>query len=138
MPRGRRPLPTALRKLLGNPGKRALNEHEPKPAPGEPEMPWLAREAAAEWRRVVPILLSLGILTIADGPALALYCAAYGHWQCAERELTKCRDLSADKARKLNRMADSSMKLAKSMLVEFGLTPASRPRLASFCILPAT
>jgi len=24
----------------------------------------------------------------------------------------------------------------KSFLIEFGLTPASRPRLASFCILP--
>jgi hypothetical protein len=35
-------------------------------------------------------------------------------------------------------MVDKSMKLAKSVLVEFGLTPASRPRLASFCIMPLT
>jgi P27 family predicted phage terminase small subunit len=99
-------------------------------------MPPLSREAAAEWNRLVPILLRLGILTIADGPALAIHCAAYGHWKRAERELTKCRDLTSDKARKLMAVAEKCMKLAKSVLVEFGLTPASRPRLASFVILP--
>ena len=29
--RGRKPVPTALKKLRGNPGKRPLNDAEPKP-----------------------------------------------------------------------------------------------------------
>ena len=132
--RGRRPKPTALRKLEGNRSKRPFNEREPQPMPGVPEMPCLSREAAREWKRMVPILLRLGILTIADGPALALYCAAFAHWKQAERELQSSSDLASDKARRLHSIADKSMKFAKSMLTEFGLTPASRPCLA--CILP--
>ena len=30
--RGRKPTPTAIKELEGNPGKRPLNEKEPKPA----------------------------------------------------------------------------------------------------------
>ena len=33
MPRGRKPKPTALKKLQGNPGKRKLKANEPQPAP---------------------------------------------------------------------------------------------------------
>ena len=133
---GRNAKPTALKKLLGNPGKRKFNENEPKPALGEPEMPRLPRGAAEEWRRIVPILMKLGILTIADGPALAMYCANYARWQKAERQLANCRNLNSENARTLISTADKAMKLAKSFLVEFGLTPASRPRLASFVIMP--
>jgi P27 family predicted phage terminase small subunit len=99
-------------------------------------MPRLSREAAAEWKRLVPILLRLGILTIADGSALAIYCAAFARWQQAERQLARSRNLASDKARKLFAISEKCMKLMKSVLVEFGLTPASRPRLASFCTLP--
>jgi P27 family predicted phage terminase small subunit len=130
--------PTALKKLLGNRGRRPLNEHELQPKPGEPEMPKLSRAAAKEWRRIVPILMALGILTIADGSALAIYCAAFARWQQAERQLSRSPNLASDKSRKLFSIAEKSMKLAKSVLVEFGLTPASRPRLASFCIMPLT
>ena len=103
---------------------------------GEPAMPPLPREAAAEWKRIVPILMSLGILTIADGPALAIYCDAFALWRQARKQLARSRDLTSEKARRLFSISEKSMKLAKSVLVEFGLTPASRPRLASFCILP--
>ena len=130
--------PTALKKLLGHPGKRKINEREPQPALCEPTMPKLSSEAAKEWRRIVPILMGLGILTIADGAALSIYCEAFALWQRASHQLDSSRNLTSDKSRKLFSMADKSMKLAKSVLVEFGLTPASRPRLASFCIMPMT
>ena len=35
---GRKPKPTALKKLEGNPGKRKLNTKEPVPAKGMPEL----------------------------------------------------------------------------------------------------
>ena len=39
---GRKPKPTAVKKLEGNPGKRKLNKKEPVPAKGMPECPdWL-------------------------------------------------------------------------------------------------
>ena len=39
---GRKPKPTAVKKLEGNPGKRKLNTKEPVPAKGMPDCPeWL-------------------------------------------------------------------------------------------------
>ena len=44
--RGRKPKPTALKLLEGNPGKRPLNEHEPIPPTGKIRCPsWLEEEA---------------------------------------------------------------------------------------------
>ena len=43
---GRKPKPTALKKLEGNPGKRKLNTKEPVPDKGMPDCPkWLLPEA---------------------------------------------------------------------------------------------
>ena len=40
---GRPPKPTYLKVLEGNPGKRPLNENEPKPKPSAPKCPaWLS------------------------------------------------------------------------------------------------
>lgn len=49
---GRKPKPTAIKVLEGNPGKRELNEYEPKPAKKAPRCPsWLEDEAKKEWKR---------------------------------------------------------------------------------------
>ena len=51
--RGRKPTPTAVKELEGNPGKRPLNAKEPKPAKKAPSCPkWLEPEAKKEWRRL--------------------------------------------------------------------------------------
>ena len=34
--RGRRPVPSRMKVLTGNPGKRPLNQHEPRRSPGSP------------------------------------------------------------------------------------------------------
>ena len=47
---GRKPKPTALKKLEGNPGKRKLNTKEPVPGKGMPDCPkWLLPVAKEEW-----------------------------------------------------------------------------------------
>ena len=52
--RGRKPKPTVLKLLDGNPGKRTINDREPTAAGGIPELPdWLDDEAKAEWYRIV-------------------------------------------------------------------------------------
>lgn len=87
---GRRPLPTKLKKLRGNAGKRKLNDAEPQPDAGEPEMPpGLLPLAQAEWRRIVPELLRLEVLSKIDGKALAGYCMAYARWMQAEADVAK-------------------------------------------------
>ena len=51
--RGRKPTPTAIKELEGNPGKRKLNDKEPRPEKKAPSCPkWLEPEAKKEWRRL--------------------------------------------------------------------------------------
>jgi len=75
--RGRRPKPTRLKVLTGNPGKRPMNTNEPKPEPTVPECPnELGPVARAEWDRLAAELGKLKILTALDRAALAAYCRA--------------------------------------------------------------
>lgn len=70
-------MPDNIRALRGNPGKRPPPKRV-KLAPVAPKPPsWLDREAAAEWRRVVPGLESIGVLATVDRAVVANYCAAW-------------------------------------------------------------
>lgn len=76
--RGRKPQPTALKLVKGNPGKRPLNPREPKPKrviPAPPEH--LTQEAMVWWGRFSVILDRMGLLTEADGAALEQLCLLY-------------------------------------------------------------
>ena len=65
--RGRKPKPTALKLLEGNPGKRPLNGREPVPPRAALKCPaWLLPEAKKEWKRLAPALEAMGVLTMAD------------------------------------------------------------------------
>ena len=86
--RGRKPTPTYLKLLNGNPGKRRLNPNEPKPRNRTPTCPsHLCPSAKAEWKRLAAQLAILQILTEFDRGALAAYCQTYGRWMEAERKL---------------------------------------------------
>ena len=88
--RGRKPKPTAIKELEGNPGKRPLNEAEPKPAKKAPPCPkWLEPEAKKEWRRLSKQLEAIGVLTEVDQAAFASYCQAYARWKEAEEFMTQ-------------------------------------------------
>ena len=79
--RGRRPKPTRLKMLTGNPGKRPLNDDEPRPEASIPECPpELGPVAREEWDRLVGELAALRLLTNLDRAALAAYCGAYALW----------------------------------------------------------
>lgn len=68
------PEPTTLRILRGNPGKRAINDKEPKAhlIQGDAKAPaWLPVAARKHWRRIAPIVQDLQVLTEADRDAAA-------------------------------------------------------------------
>src|SRR5262245_32872202 len=72
---GRRPKPTALKLLDGNPGKRPLNINEPKPPAGEIVAPEsISAAGRAVWEELAPVALSMGTLTTADVSAFAKLC----------------------------------------------------------------
>ena len=75
---GRKPKPTAMKKLEGNPGKRKLNTKESVPAKGMPACPdWLMPEAKKEWERLAKLMNQMGVLTEVDMAAFAAYCQSY-------------------------------------------------------------
>lgn len=77
------PLPTKLKELAGNPGKRPLN-NDPE-FTGLPAMPdWLNKKARKEWKRVVPDVIRLDHIRTVDAAPLASYCQSYVRWQQAE------------------------------------------------------
>lgn len=132
---GRRPKPSALKALAGNPGKRAINRNEPKPD-GVPDCPrHLDKEAKREWRRVSVELVTLGLLTSVNRAALAAYCAAYSRWASAKLNVQKFGVVikSPKSGFPIQNpyvgVANTPLDQMRKFAVEFGLTPASRSRL---------
>lgn len=133
--RGPKPKPTALKKLAGNPGKRKLNRREPRPAAGTPACPaWLGAAARDEWRRVVPHLEQLGILTELDQAALACYCQAVDDAADARKQIEKegttftTEKGYVGKHPAVSRFAEACARI-KQFSAEFGFTPSSRSRI---------
>ena len=113
--RGRKPKPTAVKVLEGNPGKRSLNTAEPKPEKKAPRCPsWLEDEAKKEWKRMSKQLEQLGILTEIDMAAFAGYCQAYARWKEAQVSI-----------------AQTYLKIMNKFCEQFGLTPSARSRIVA-------
>lgn len=95
---GRHAKPAVVHLLTGNKSKKSvsalLDEVQNPPLPVEaPEAPdWLDEDALAEWNRVVPDLLKLGLVTRLDRQVLAQYCEAvsdYRRWTLRIQEMNK-------------------------------------------------
>lgn len=79
--------PDGVRAVRGNPGGRSAPERVTA-SPGVPSPPtWLSREARAEWRRIVPDLDRLGVLSTLDRGSLSTYCSAWAQFVKAEQML---------------------------------------------------
>jgi P27 family predicted phage terminase small subunit len=97
---GRKPKPTHLKLLDGEPNKNRINFDEPKFKPKAPKCPtWLTLEAKREWHRLSPELERLGLLTAADMAMFAAYCSAVGKLEWAEKEMKKMRRLEKRKVK---------------------------------------
>jgi P27 family predicted phage terminase small subunit len=85
---GRKPKPTAVKKLEGNPGKRKLNNKELDPQKRMPACPdWLMPEAKKEWERLAELMNQMDVLTEADMAAFAAYCQSYVRWKEAQEHI---------------------------------------------------
>jgi len=134
--RGRKPQPTALKVLRGNPGRRRLPE-EPQPVPVVDLQPpaWLDDGAKAEWHRLAPILARLGVLTETDTDALAAYCEAWVTWKDATQQIRKWGMVLKGKPGEIPRVspfvkvAHNALIQMRGLLIEFGMTPSSRAKI---------
>ena len=133
--RGRKPKPTALKVLEGNPGKRPIKANEPAPPKGDVKCPsWLLPEAKKEWKRLAVSLEAMGVLTTADLMAFAGYCQAYARWREAEEFITQHGSIFKTPSGYVQQVpqvsiAQQNLKIMQSFCTEFGLTPACRARI---------
>ena len=133
--RGRKPKPTKLKRLAGNPGKRQLNENEARIPLAIPTCPsHLLGEGRREWKRMSEALYSAGLLTEVDRAALAGYCQAWARWVKAEKVLTKRGEVVMGvngtlKVSPWHSVAKNAKEEMRKFLIEFGMSPASRSRV---------
>lgn len=136
--RGRKPKPTALKRLGGNAGKRALNKNEPTFTPliGVACPEWLAEDqwAPTLWDMVIKELCAAEVLCITDLHNLEAFCTAYSRWRRAEIEITK-HGLVVEGAtggpvkNPACTVANESLKQMTTYGALLGLDPSSRSRL---------
>lgn len=145
MTAGRKPKPTHLKLVTGNPGKRAMPKAEARVVPALPSPPpHLADDAKVEWGRVSEDLYKVGLLSHIDRAALAAYCQAYARWAQAERaiaEMAKRDQLTGGLMIKTsngnaiqNPLVGTANKAAADMVryaAEFGMTPSARSRITA-------
>ena len=136
--RGRKPKPTALKLLHGNPGQRRLNAAEPIHPILAPDCPDALRDpiARAEWDRIAPMLIAQGQVMTVDRATLIGYCHKYGQWQALEIEAAKHPFIVKSPAGHpiqnpaLN-LANKAFHLMLKAAVELGITPSARSRIIS-------
>jgi P27 family predicted phage terminase small subunit len=137
--KGRKPKPTALKILEGNPGKRPLNQHEPKAARKLPRPPkGMSDDNKRVWRKWGRTLLRCGIATQLDGITFALLIGSLIRHQEAADKVAEFGPVFMEKGSgKIPKFQYSpwwviqnrEFDKLKSLLTEFGMTPSSRSKV---------
>lgn len=128
--------PLAIRRAEGNPGQRPIPENEPQADRGIPTMPpFMSQRAQGVWNELAPLLLELGTLTVVDGVALEALCNQIVYLREAQHSIdTEGILVTTQHGPRKNpacNVANESLKQVRSLLGEFGLTPAARARIPS-------
>ena len=141
---GRRPQPTALKVLRGNPGKRQASLDEPVPPAGEVvKPPGLTADVGAVWDELAPICIAMRTLTPADVRVFVTLCHLQATFQATSaakdgRQLFALeREDPDDKDSPMVIQIDAILKLERDTAVAlrpyyalFGLEPVSRARIS--------
>lgn len=139
---GRKPKPTALKLLTGNPGKRPLRFDQFAPEARIPRCPSeLKGEARREWKRVTVELHRCGMIAEVDRGLLAMLCSTWARWIEAEQMIEKAA--AADGQGLFVKtpngfpvqspwvaVSNKAVETYKSLCAEFGLSPSARTRVA--------
>lgn len=130
---GRRPTPTALKLVRGNPGKRALPKNEARPSLDVKMPDWLSPDAVKHWPAVAKQLHDAGLLTAIDVTALGLYCEAFARWKDANGRIVKYGTVVKSPSgypiqSPYLAIANKAHEQMTKLLTEFGMTPSSRSR----------
>jgi len=141
MPRGRRPAPQELKQKRGTARKDRAPENPVTVTKGKPARTtpsFLKAKGKMMYERTVGHLHSMGLLSTVDDTALELLAIAYQEWYSAELKLQKegriYETFASNGAKVLKphpaaAQSSDAWRRIRMMLIEFGLTPASRSKL---------
>lgn len=138
--KGRKPTPTHLKVVAGNPGRRPLNDAEPVAQKSRPSCPSHASDKAREtWGYVCSILDQMGLLSDVDALAIEMLCEAYADYLAAVQAL---KEFGSDYYQTVNQsggvmhrahpavaVKQDADRRIRGWLAEFGMTPSSRSRV---------
>lgn len=88
---------------------------------------WLSKDAKAEWRHILPLLIERGVLTETDLAMVEAFCIAAGLAREIERARQKAGAIIDPKLMRLQMQALQSL---RQIGAEIGATPVSRSRPA--------
>ena len=127
---GRRPKPTALKLLTGNPGKRPLPKGEPKPALSGGKAPeWLSPQGRVFWDRNAPMILALGLLTEADVDLFATACEQDALYRRLMDVTLKAP--FSKRAQGVSVRMNKALEQRNRILLQFGFSPSARAKLST-------
>ncbi|AVO43907.1 P27 family phage terminase small subunit [Phreatobacter cathodiphilus] len=85
---------------------------------------WMAKDAKAEWRRILPDLVRRQTVTTSDLGSVESYCVAVGRVRELERLIQGAQVIDP----RLFRLQNGAIQTARQLAAELGLTPVSRSR----------
>jgi P27 family predicted phage terminase small subunit len=133
--RGRKPTPTALKKMAGTFRADRANADEPQGEACLPRCPaHLTGEARKTWTRAGKALLALRVMTAADYATLSMFCTTWGRHVEAEGKILELGPIvkGAGGGAIVSPWCHVSTKAIEQctkLATELGMTPSSRARV---------
>lgn len=146
---GRKPTPTHLRLVNGNPGKRPLPLNEVQPVVEIPQTGMHLNPHAKTFAKDIgPELAKYGLISNLDRPMFEMLCQAYGRWKQAELKMQAIAKESKGDGLLIKTpsgypvmspyliIANKAMEQLKVLLAEFGMSPSARARVTPSSQMP--
>ena len=126
---GRKPVPTAVKKRNGNPGKRAHNKEEPVVENAPDSIPGrLTKAERAVWRRYAAPVREAGLLTRADVGPFSRYCGLTVLYEILNGQDWETAFPDMTNPARLRSLAHLSAQL-RALESDLGMNSASRSRI---------
>ena len=137
--RGQKPIPTHLKVLNGNPGRRKLPKNEPAPTTGLPQPPeGLKEDRKQAWVELAEKLARCGMGTQLDSTAFEMLVNSYCDLRDASKKVAETGPVWLERGEGTIPkfvyspywvIQNKEWKKLYQMLAEFGMTPSSRTRV---------
>ncbi len=137
--KGRKPTPTALKKMRGTDQPVRTNKEEPESnavSKMPPPPKWFSKLAKKIYKSKSKELINQGVMSTLDIDMFVLYCNEYATYVETSEEISKIpynsqlSESSVEVYRRIRQQNQQAWERAKSIAIEFGFTPSARSRVS--------